>query len=165
MTGRLGRAIGRGGHDYLHINGKPRFIECNPRTVEPGNAAAAGVDLPALTIALSRGDSLAAGSARIGRPGIRTRSALALIVGAAERGTRRAGATTLADLLAHRGNLAHAHEVLTPILRDPPSMLPLTVTTTQVLINPARAASLARGAVRSYSVTPAEIDRVRSTRP
>jgi len=150
--------------DYLHVNAQPRFIECNPRTVEPGNAAAAGVDLPALTIALSRGDTLSPG-VRTGRPGIRTRSALALIIGAAERGTRRAVVATLVDLLTHRGDLGHAREVLTPILRDPPSTLPLTVATTQVLLNPTRASALARGAVRSYSITPAEINRVRSARP
>ena len=28
--------------DYFHQDGEPVFIECNPRTVEPGNAAASG---------------------------------------------------------------------------------------------------------------------------
>jgi hypothetical protein len=37
--------------DYLHVDGQPQFIECNPRTIEPGNAALAGVDFPRLTIA------------------------------------------------------------------------------------------------------------------
>ena len=32
--------------DYFHVHGQPQFIECNPRTVEPGNAARAGVNLP-----------------------------------------------------------------------------------------------------------------------
>jgi hypothetical protein len=149
--------------DYLHLNGHPWFIECNPRTVEPGNAAAGGIDLPALTIALSRGDTLSPG-VRTGRAGIRTRSALALVVGAAERGTRRTVAATLIDLLTHHGDLGHAREVLTPILRDPPSTLPLTVVTAQVLLNPTRAAALAHGAVRNYSITPTAIDQVRSAR-
>jgi hypothetical protein len=30
--------------DYFHQDGVPQFIECNPRIVEPGNAAAAGVE-------------------------------------------------------------------------------------------------------------------------
>jgi hypothetical protein len=29
--------------DYLHVRGNPSYIECNPRTVEPGNAAASGL--------------------------------------------------------------------------------------------------------------------------
>src|SRR5262249_1580603 len=37
--------------DYFHQDGQPQFIECNPRIVEPGNAAAAGVALPRLLIA------------------------------------------------------------------------------------------------------------------
>jgi hypothetical protein len=41
--------------DYLHVDGHQQLIECNPRTVEPGNAAHAGVGFPALTIALSSG--------------------------------------------------------------------------------------------------------------
>lgn len=35
----------------LHSNGTPQYMEANARTVEPGNVAASGVDLPALTIA------------------------------------------------------------------------------------------------------------------
>jgi hypothetical protein len=149
--------------DYLHVDGRPQFIECNPRTVEPGNAAAAGIDLPTLTIALSRGDTLAP-PVRTGRAGVRTRGALALILGAAEHGTRRAVATTLLDILTHRGEFGHAREALTPIRQDPPSMLPLTVATTQVLLNPARAAALAHGAVRDYALTPAAIDQARNAR-
>jgi len=62
--------------DYFHVDDQPQFIECNPRTVEPANAAQAGVDLPGLTIALSAGRPLPAQPV-IGRPGIRTRGALA----------------------------------------------------------------------------------------
>src|SRR5262249_56827394 len=32
--------------DYFHQDGEPVFIECNPRTVEPGNAAANGGNPP-----------------------------------------------------------------------------------------------------------------------
>ena len=44
--------------DYFHQDGEPVFIECNPRTVEPGNAAASGVNLPLLSIALAAGRPL-----------------------------------------------------------------------------------------------------------
>src|SRR5262249_33272557 len=44
--------------DYFHQDGEPVFIECNPRTVEPGNATASGVNLPLLGIALATGRPL-----------------------------------------------------------------------------------------------------------
>ena len=59
---RLGRELEWHGGltcDYFADRGGRRlFIECNPRTTEPGNAAAAGVDLPSLTIALATGGPL-----------------------------------------------------------------------------------------------------------
>jgi biotin carboxylase len=75
--------------DYLHVHGEAQYIECNPRTVEPGNAAVSGVDLPRLTIAISRGDTLPS-SPVVGRPGQRIHSAMALMLGAAEHGVGRA---------------------------------------------------------------------------
>jgi hypothetical protein len=151
--------------DYFHVDGQPQFIECNPRTVEPGNAARAGVDLPALTIALSRRAPLR-GRPVIGRPGVLTRSALALAVGAAERHHSRAAALgVLRDCALRRGRTGRGAEVLTPVLRDPSSALPLAVATALLLTDPGNTATLARGAVRSYSVSPATIDLVRNTTP
>jgi len=49
------------------------------------------VNLPALTIAISRGDSLP-DRPLVGRPGVRTHSSLALMLGAAEKGGSRAAA-------------------------------------------------------------------------
>lgn len=71
---RLGAHLGWHGGltlDYLHVEGVAQYIECNPRTVEPGNAAASGVDLPRLTIAISRGEKLPEATV-VGRPGHRT---------------------------------------------------------------------------------------------
>ena len=39
--------------DYLFDGTSPTYIECNPRTVEPGNAVASGVDIPELQVHLS----------------------------------------------------------------------------------------------------------------
>ena len=44
--------------DYLHEDGSPQYIECNPRTVEPGNAAASGVNIPELQLRLTLGQKL-----------------------------------------------------------------------------------------------------------
>jgi hypothetical protein len=54
-TRRLHRCPPPGTTRPVHEDGEPVFIECNPRTVEPGNAAASGVNLPLLSIALAAG--------------------------------------------------------------------------------------------------------------
>lgn len=151
--------------DYFHVGGQPQFIECNPRTVEPGNAARAGIDLPALTIALSR-DGPLPGRPVTGRPGVRTRGALALAIGAAERYRSRAAVLgVLGKCALRRGETGRAAEVLTPIVRDPPSALPLGAATILLLANPHRATTISSGAVSSYSISPATIAVVRAAVP
>jgi len=151
--------------DYFHVDDQPQFIECNPRTVEPANAAQAGVDLPGLTIALSAGRPLPAQPV-IGRPGIRTRGALALAIGAAEQHSDRSAVLrVLADCALRRGENGRATEVLTPLFGDPPSVIPFVVVTSRLLASSRGAISLSAGAVRAYSVTPATIDVVRNTDP
>jgi hypothetical protein len=150
--------------DYLHVDGSPHYIECNPRTVEPGNAAASGVDLPQLTIAISRGDQLPTTTAT-GRSGQRTHSAMALMLGAAER-TGRRGPTlgALTSALARRGPYRDSREVLTPLRADPLSTLPIAITALQVLARPDRVGAIAASAVRGYSVPPSAVARVRMAR-
>jgi hypothetical protein len=148
--------------DYLHTGGSPQYIEANPRTVEPGNAAASGVDLPRLTICISRGDTLPA-SVVVGRPGVRTHGSLALLVGAAEiTRSRRAVLGALEAGLTGRGVLRGSSDVLTPLRRDPLSVVPLMVVATQLLARPHRAQALAAGAVDDYAVPPAAVDLVRA---
>ena len=102
----------------------------------------------------------------IGRPGVRTRSVLALAVGAAERHRSRAAVLgVLRDCALQRGQAGRAAEVLTPIIQDPPSALPLAAATASLLASPRNAATLASGAVRSYSVSPATIALVRAATP
>ena len=151
----------RGPH-YLHWNGTPQYIEANARTVEPDNAAASGVNLPALTIAISRGDSLP-GTPVIGRPGVRTHSSLALMLGAAERsGSRAAALRALVTGLGRLGGLRDSREVLTPLPADPPSLIPVAVVASQLLLRPGRAQALATDAVRDYAVPPAAVGLVRA---
>ncbi|PRZ41165.1 hypothetical protein CLV47_11141 [Antricoccus suffuscus] len=146
--------------DYFHVDGRPQYIECNPRTVEPGNAAASGVDLPMLTIALGSGAPMAS-TVAIGRAGVRTQSALALMLGAAERtGRRHASVATLLKALTGRGY--PDKEVLTPLRKDPKSALPLAIAAITVLRGPASVRALAAKVVAAYSVTPSAIDIVRS---
>ena len=148
--------------DYLHVDGHPRFIECNPRTVEPGNAARAGVDFPALTIALSTGAPVP-DKPIVGRAGVRTRSAMALALGAAERHSSRAAVLRiLCDCALSRGDVGRGVEVLTPVRNDPLSGVPLTVTALRLLARPGSASAIARGAVDDYAISPESITLVRT---
>ena len=161
---RLGRELEWHGGltcDYFADgDGRRLFIECNPRTTEPGNAAAAGVDLPSLTIALATGGPLPR-APLIARAGVRTRSTMALALGAAEtRGTRRAVVGALGRALGGRGPLRGSREVLTPVLRDPPGLVPALVAVGAVLVRPSAVADLAGDAVGAYAITPATIARL-----
>ncbi len=162
---QLGRHLGWHGGltlDYLHQNGTPCYIEANARTVEPGNAAASGVNLPGLTIAISRADSLPRAPV-VGRAGVRTHSSLALMIGAAERsGSRASALRALATGLGRLGGLQDSREVLTPLPADPLSLVPVLVVASQLLLRPGRAQALATGAVRDYAVPPAAVDAVRA---
>ena len=89
--------------DYLHQHGEPSYIECNPRTVEPANAAASGLNLPELQIRLTMGEEFAP-PPLTGRAGVRTHGTIALVLGAAAyAGTRRAVIAELAHAAARRG--------------------------------------------------------------
>ena len=149
------------GGNYFHIDGRPQFIECNPRTVEPENAACSGVDLPGLTIALSRGRPLA-GHPIIGSAGVRTRGALALAFGALEQHrTRLAVLRTLRDCALRRGEIGGAIEVLTPVLRDPERAPLLIAMASLMLINPGRVTAVSDNVVQAYRISPDAIDVVR----
>jgi hypothetical protein len=150
----LGEALGWHGGltlDYLHQDGEPSFIECNPRTVEPGNAAASGVNLPDVQLRLTLGEQLP-DLPRVGRSGVRTHGTVALLLGAATRGSsRRHILGELRSAAAGRGPYA-GREQLTPVVRDPPSALPLAAILGQIILDPARAAGLASSVVAAYSV-------------
>ncbi len=117
---------------------------------------------PSPTIAISRGDALPATTA-IGRPGVRTQQLGGVMLGAAERtGSRTAALRALAAGLAHRGVLQGRREVLTPVLADPLSAVPILIVASQLLLQPGLARSLAEGAVRDYAVPPGAADAVRA---
>ncbi len=144
--------------DYLHHGGSPSYLECNPRTVEPGNAAASGLNLPALQVRLSLGEHLA-GPARSGRPGVRTHGTIALLLGVAARGgSRRSLLGNICEALAGRGTYRDSAEQLTPVLRDPPSLAPAAFVAARLLAAPQTARAIAGHAVSSYSVDPRTLE-------
>ena len=159
----MGERLGwRGGltMDYFHEDGEPVFIECNPRTVEPGNAAASAVNLPLLSIALAAGWPLPS-QVVTGRPGVLTHGVLALLLGSAEQArSRRAVLRMLGAAAARQGVFANSAEVLTPVIRDPPSLIPLLSVATALLARPAQASQISGRTIAAYSVTEQTIARL-----
>ncbi|HXO09099.1 MAG TPA: hypothetical protein VN880_13755 [Solirubrobacteraceae bacterium] len=157
----VGRALGWHGGltlDYLHSHGAPQYIECNPRTVEPANATAAGVNIPELQVRLTLGEELPA-RPQVGSAGVRTHGTIALLLGAAAYdGSRRAVLYELALAVARRGHYRASAEQLTPIVRDPPSAAALAFLAARVLASPAQATAVASNAVARYSITANTID-------
>lgn len=147
--------------DYFHQDGKPVFIECNPRTVEPGNAAASGVNFPLLSIALAAGQPLP-DNVMTGRPGVLTHGTLALLLGSAGQAKpRRAMLRMVGAAAARQGVFANNAEVLTPVIRDPPSLIPLLSVATALLARPASASQISGRTIAAYSVTEQTITRLR----
>jgi hypothetical protein len=159
----LGRALEWHGGltlDYLHENGSPLYIECNPRTVEPGNAACSGVNIPALYIALTLSGELPNATC-VGRAGVRTHGTIAMLLGHASRGgSRRSLMGKLREAIMHKGAYAGSSEQLTPVPRDLPSLAPAAFVLARLLLSPGKAASIASQAVASYSIGPRAIAEV-----
>jgi len=129
--------------DYISRDGVPVYIDCNPRLVEPMNAALAGVDLVGLLLAVSLGETPA--PVVDGRPGTRSHLAIQALLGCALRGgSRRAVLREARDLVAGRGRYAGSVEELTPVRRDWPSAVPLGATALALAASPRLAATLAQ---------------------
>ena len=140
--------------DAIVTPGGLRWIDVNPRLVEPGNAAASGTDLAGALLAVSIGAAVP--SRPPSRAGVRTHQLLLGVLGAAQRpGTRRAVARELADGLRRRGPYSDSHEELTPMQGDPRSAIPVLAAAALTLARPATWNMLAGGAVSAYALTPA----------
>lgn len=160
----LGAAVGWHGGltlDYLHHDGVPTYLECNARTTEPANAFASGVDLPMLTIALSRGDKLP-DAPLIGRPGVRTHTALNMTVGCVGQPQPRIGVLrTLGKAARWRLSRTSWDAQVLP-LSDPPSVVPVLVAGARVLVAPDSGGELVAGAANNYQVPWSAIETVRA---
>lgn len=159
--GTLGEALAWHGGltlDYLHEQGEPSYIECNPRMVEPGNAAASGVNLPELQVRLTTGERLPS-PPRTGEVGVRTHGTIALVLGAAAYGeTRRAVGAELARAITRRDCYHASAEQLTPVLRDPLSAAAAMFVIGRALASPRGATEVAGKAVARYSIAPKTIE-------
>jgi predicted ATP-grasp superfamily ATP-dependent carboligase len=129
--------------DYIRreTDDTPVYIDCNPRLVEPMNAALSGVDLVGLLLTVSLGQRPA--PIPDGCAGTRTHLALQALLGCALRGgTRRDIVREMYDLATRRGRYADSVEELTPVRRDWPSGVPLAVTALCLMASPGFAGRL-----------------------
>lgn len=132
----------------------PRYIDINPRLVEPGNAWRAGVDLVDALINTSLGRPTCPMAA--GRPGVRTHQLLIAILGAAQHGTGRAGVIAeVGAALGRRGPYANSTEELTPAAGDPLTAVPVAAAALATLAHPPAWRWFAGSAVSAYALTPA----------
>jgi predicted ATP-grasp superfamily ATP-dependent carboligase len=161
FVARIGAALSWHGalsFDYILEDGtgQPRFIDANPRLVEPMNAWWSGTDLTGALLAVSLGE--APPTQPEGRPDILTRlSLMGLLDAAQHRGRRRDVLIEAGRVIMGSGKYKGAVEELTPLRADPWSALPVGLITAALLISPGVAAGLVRGTIRAYSLSPAAV--------
>ncbi|MET0483349.1 MAG: hypothetical protein ABWZ27_10605 [Aestuariivirgaceae bacterium] len=147
--------------DYVRTAAGPRFVDCNPRLVEPMTAHFAGADLTGLVLAISRGETVDA-SVRA-RPGIRTRLALQALLGIAARTRSRIEILkTVGWLVGSAGPFVGSREELTPLRLDPLSAIPATTTALLLLARPALATTLPQRGIGRHLLTPESVARITS---
>jgi biotin carboxylase len=156
---RLGAALGWHGAlsaDLILGPDGPRFIDINPRLVEPINALACGVDLAGALVEVARpGSARSLARQPAARPGARTHQLLLAVLGAAQRGGRRDVARELVHGLLRRGEYRGSREELTPGRSDPLAPLPVAATVLATLIRPDAWRHFVGGSAGAYSLTPA----------
>jgi len=152
----LGRRLGWHGAlsaDAILTTAGPRYIDLNPRLVEPANARRAGVDLVTPLLELAVG--AAPRPQPPARPGVRTHQLLLAVLGAAQHTGRRR--PVLAEVLAaavRTGDYRGSAEELTPLRGDPRAAAPLALALTALMFRPSAWRWFVGGSVRHYSLTP-----------
>ena len=147
--------------DYILQGDIPLYIDCNPRLVEPMSALLAGLDLTDLLLRVSRVEGVSrAGNSQ---QGVRTHSALQVLLGCAIREGRRS--SLLREcwlLLTNRGAYRDSREELTPVRWDWMSIIPLIVTALWLLVRPSAAIYLPEKGWGSHLLNPESIRKIRN---
>jgi predicted ATP-grasp superfamily ATP-dependent carboligase len=137
---RIGAHLGWHGAlsvDYIveRETSTPRYIDCNPRLVEPMSAALAGLDLTGLLLRISLGETTE--TVPDSKAGVRTHIAIQALLGSALRDASRLRLVGEAwRLLVKRGPYAASCEELTPLRLDWLSGIPLTALALLLLASP-----------------------------
>jgi hypothetical protein len=109
------------------------------------------------------GESFQGAGVRVGKPGVRSHSLLATLLGlAAGNASRTRIAGEVVRAAVGRGVYSGSQEDLTPIRSDPWSLVPLAVVLVQLLVNPAAAQRLSGSTVTDYSLTPKAVETISS---
>jgi hypothetical protein len=139
--------------DAILVDGHPRYIDVNPRLVEPGNALRSGVDLVGPLVELALGGAPPAQPP--GVPGVRTHQALLALLGAARRPRpRRAVLDEVVAVLRRDGDFRGSAEELTPLRGDVRAVLPSVVAVTAMLVHPPAWRLFASNATANYALSP-----------
>ncbi len=150
----LGRELGWHGAlsaDVIVEDGKPRWIDVNPRLVEPGNAYRAGVDLVAAYVEVARGNGVGAARTAAGAvdgiPDGDTHQLLMAVLGLAQQGATRGQILREAlDGARLRGRYESSVEELLPTQDDRRARLPFAAVTVALLVAPSTSRRFAGGA-------------------
>jgi biotin carboxylase len=153
---QLGRSLAWHGAlsaDLVLTPAGPLVIDINPRLVEPGNAYRSGTDLSRSLLDLAAGSSVPALPA--GQPDVATHQLLLAMVGAAEQGRGRLGATReLLDGLLKRGTYRGSAEELTPWRHDLRTIAPVAMAAIALAVRPASWQWFSSGSVANYALSP-----------
>lgn len=123
------------------------------------SAFLAGLDLTDLLLRVSRGEGVP--SAASSQQGVRSHSALQVLLGCAIRDQRRL--SLLREcwlLLTHRSAYRDSREELTPVRWDWLSAIPLIFTVLCLLVRPAAASYLAKKGWGSHLLNPESIRKI-----
>jgi predicted ATP-grasp superfamily ATP-dependent carboligase len=154
---KIGKALAWHGAlsvDYIlsEEDGLPRYIDCNPRLVEPMSAWFAGADLADLLVRVSVGHEPQ--QVIRGKAGVRTHLSLQALLGCGQQtGSRLALAAECWRLLRRTGAFAGSREELTPWLYDKWSVLPVVMTALLLLVRPSLAHELPRRGWGKHLIT------------
>jgi hypothetical protein len=145
-------------------SGELRYIDCNPRLVEPMSAVFSGLDLADMLVRVSCGEIPA--EAPESREGVRTHLAIQALLGCALReGSRLDLLRECWHLFAKRGSYAGSHEELTPLQLDWPSFVPVMTAALWLLVSPRAAHYLPEKGWGSHLLTANSMRRIRNMRP
>lgn len=164
MLAAIGRQLAWHGAlsvDYVvpDDGGAALLIDCNPRLVEPMSGYLAGVDLVALLLQLSKGETPSA--ATESRCGVRTHLAMQVLLGSALGGGRRRDvALACWRLLTGGAPFAGSTEELTPLRLDWLSAVPLAITAVVLLAAPRLATALTQAGFGAHLLDIASIRRI-----
>jgi predicted ATP-grasp superfamily ATP-dependent carboligase len=142
-------------------DGRPFYIDCNPRLVDPMSGYLAGIDLVDALLGVSLGEAPA--TLPSSREGVRTHQAMQALLGRAlSDGTRRDILRECRDLLFRRNAYADSAEELTPVRSDWLSAVPLGMTALSLLSTPRLAQTLVTRGWGEHLLGPQSIARIQA---